>query len=184
MTKRLLVALLIWGALSAHATTMVPMYLDDLTAVSQTVAYGKVIASRVEWDEGHTLLYTVYTVVPVEYLKGRLGASFELREPGGDLGDVGMMIAGVPRFETGEEAVLFVWTDPKGYHQVSAFEQGAVGITIDQATGAKTAVRAVALGSARQALAVGATQPATSRVLPQFLDQIRTSVAKTSLSRQ
>ncbi|MBI3934049.1 MAG: hypothetical protein HY316_05110, partial [Acidobacteria bacterium] len=54
-----------------RATTLVPMYLDDLTSESQTVAYGKVAASRTEWDEGHNWIYTIYTIEPAQYLKGQ-----------------------------------------------------------------------------------------------------------------
>jgi hypothetical protein len=167
----------------AQATTVMPMFLDDLTAASQTVVYGKVIASRTEWDEGHNWIYTIYTVVPWEYLKGQLGPSFELREPGGERDGMGTRVAGVPEFQPGQEAVLFVWTDPKGRHQVSGFEQGAVAITTEAATGAKLASRTIPLGTARAGDRPAPAQlsiqpPPSSRALPQLFQQIRSSVAK------
>ena len=163
----------------ARATTMLPMYLDDLTAVSQTVVYGKVMASRTEWDDAHHLIYTVYTVTPNEYLKGQLGSSFELRQLGGEKDGVGLYVAGEPKFEIGEEDVLFVWTDPKGNNQVSAMEQGVVPVTIDS-SGTKIAARPIALGSARALTSPAASLPGTSRSLPELLDEIRSSIAKTS----
>jgi hypothetical protein len=174
--RRWLAALLLALLLPARtpATTLLAMYLDDLTAQSQTVAYGTVIGSRVEWDASHNWIYTVYTVVPAQYLKGHLGASFELREPGGELDGMIMKVSGVPRFHAGQDAVFFVWTDPKGVHQVSGFEQGAVTILTDPVTGAKTASRAIPLGSAR---AAGA-KSSTSRGLPQLLEAIRASAAR------
>jgi len=164
-----------------RATTLLPMYMDDLTAASQTVAYGTVIASRVEWDQGRNWIYTIYTIQPAQYLKGQLGTAFELREPGGELDGIAMVVAGVPHFEVGQEAALFVWTDPTGHHQVSGFEQGAVPIETDAATGSKTARRAMALGSAPAAGAVASDPSASYRLLPQLLDQIRASVAKNSV---
>ena len=101
----------------------------------------------------------------------------------GELDGIGMVVAGVPHFEVGQEAVLFVWTDPTGHHQVSGFEQGAVPIETDAATGSKTARRAMALGSAPAAGAVASDPSASYRLLPQLLDQIRASVAKSHQSQ-
>jgi len=180
--RRWLPALLLLLLIPARtpATTLLAMYLDDLTAQSQTVAYGKVVASRVEWDAAHRWIFTIYTIQPAQYLKGNLGSSFELREPGGERDGIGMNVAGAPHFEVGQEAVLFVWTDPKGLHQVTGFEQGALLIQTDAATGSQTASRSIALGSAR---ATAAVPTASSRTLPQLLDQVRVSVAKTRQGR-
>jgi hypothetical protein len=156
------------------------MYLDDLTSQSQTVVLGAVVAKRVEWDTAHRWIYTIYTVQPSEYLKGNLGVVFELREPGGVLDGVGMRVAGVPQFEIGEEAVFFVWTDPKGYHQVIGFEQGAIPVRTDPATRLKTARRSVPLASVRDRIVGSVSQSFTSRTLPEMFDQIRASVAKSS----
>ena len=178
----LLLALLLPARTSA--TTLLAMYLDDLTSQSQTVAYGTVVASRVEWDAAHRWIFTIYTVQPSQYLKGHLGASFELREPGGERDGIGMMVPSVPHFDVGAEAVFFVWTDPKGFHQVSGFEQGAVSILTDPATGARTASRMIPLGSARTSASASSSSAAsTSRALPQLLDQIRVSVASSRPDR-
>jgi hypothetical protein len=180
MKKWLAVFLMVLAVpLGTHATTMLPMYLDDLTAASQTVVYGTVTSARTEWDEGHQMIFTIYTVVPSEYLKGQLGPTFELREPGGERDGMETIIAGVPAFRPGQEALLFVWTDPQGRHQATAFEQGAVKIETDVATGAKRASRAILLGSARGNLEVATSLPAINQLLPQLLDQVRASVAKT-----
>ena len=104
----ILVLVLLIGRLSAGATTLVRLDLDDLTGESSAVVYGKIVASRVEWNRSRTLVYTVYTVLPVEYFKGRLGPVFELYEPGGTLDGLQMSVAGIPSFSVGQEAVLFV----------------------------------------------------------------------------
>src|SRR5262249_49584942 len=130
------------------ATTLVRMDLDDLTAQSSAVVYARIAASRTEWDGAHTAIFTIYTVEPIEYLKGQLGGTFELREPGGERDGLAMRIASVPVFHAGDEAVLFVWTDKRGSHQVIGFEQGAVHVRTD-ASGAKVAERAIPLGSAK-----------------------------------
>lgn len=174
-------------SLPGWAASVLPMYLDDLTAESQTIVYGRVVASRTEWDQNRRIIYTIYTVVPTEYLKGYLGTTFELREPGGEIGGIVMHVPGVPKFSGGQEAVLFVWTDAAGRHQTSALEQGALKILTDPRTGIRQAIRGIRLGSARQQRAAGlsaaiALQRAaeTGRSLPLLFQQIRLSVARTS----
>jgi hypothetical protein len=190
---RIFMLLALAWATSAQATTTIPMYLDDLTAESQTVVHGTVIASRTEWDENRRMIYTIYTIAPMEYMKGNLGATFELREPGGERDGIGMTVVGVPEFSAGQEAVLFVWTDREGRHQVTAFEQGAVEIATDPQTGVKKARRGIPLGSARATPAAASAVPSailaqqaapeTSRSLPQLFQQIRSSVATRQRSR-
>ena len=160
------------------ATTLLRMDLDDLTAESHAVVFGKIVASRTEWDNAHNLIYTIYTVQPLEYLKGNLGPSFELRELGGTRDGVGMLVSSVPVFTVGQEEVLFVWTDEQGGHQVDGFEQGALEVSTDPATGQKTADRTIRLGSARTASSGTSLASTTSKLLPQLFDQIRFSAAK------
>jgi hypothetical protein len=164
----------------ARATTLLRMDLDDLTSESQTVVYSKITGSRTEWSANHSVIFTVYTVEAVEYLKGQLGASFELRELGGERDGLIMKVPSVPVFTVGEEAVLFVWTDEQGRHQATGFEQGTLGVITDPATGRKMVDRAIRLGSARAASPGPADSPASSRLLAPFFSQIRTSVAKAS----
>ncbi|MCZ6491276.1 MAG: hypothetical protein O7A06_12195 [Acidobacteria bacterium] len=174
-----LLFLLLVLAPSALGTVLLRMDLDDLTAESHAVVYGRIVASRVEWNESRTLIYTVYTVQPLEYLKGNLGPSFELHEPGGELDGLGMQIASVPVFSVGEEAVLFVWTDARGQHQVIGFEQGVLTVQTDLATALKMVNRRIRLGSARTAASAARPAAGTSRFLPQLFHQIRSSAART-----
>ena len=191
MKKLLMLAVLTALSTTAlQATVMSPMFMDDLTESSQTVVHGSIAAKRAEWAPDHHMIYTVYTVEPRRYLKGSLGASFEIREPGGELDGEGFYVASVPQFEIGEEAILFLWTDATGGHQVTAFDQGAVPVA-DTKEG-KKAVRPIPLGSAhteqRSSALVGsaaevvALQPnvaLSEQSLSGLLDQIRVSVALT-----
>ena len=163
----------------AQATTLLRMDLDDLTAESHAIVYGKIVASRAEWNNNHSMINTYYTVEATQYLKGNLGASFELQEPGGERDGLMVRVPSVPVFAVGEEAVLFVWTDPKGRHQVIGFEQGALKVRANSETGEKTVDRAIRLGSARSA-SKASTGSSTSRLLPQLFGQIRLSVAQTN----
>lgn len=194
-TRFLIVAFLLCSASTLHSTVMLPMFLDDLTGSSQTVVLGTVTSRHAEWSADRRMIYTVYTVAPQEYLKGSLGESFELREPGGELDGEGIYVASVPQFEVGQEAVLFVWTDPAGKHQITAFDQGTVGV-VAGAIG-KVATRQIPLGSARNEQAASklvdsAAQVAISlpnvalseKSLSGLLNQIRVSVARTAAAKE
>src|SRR5689334_1154812 len=111
MKKLLMIAALIaLSTATLRSTVMSPMFMDDLTESSQTVVHGSISAKRAEWSSDHRMINTVYTVEPQEYLKGALGTSFEIREPGGELDGEGFYVASVPQFEVGQETLLFVWT--------------------------------------------------------------------------
>lgn len=51
---------------------------------------------------------TVTTLVTGEVIKGMIGRTFEVTEPGGSIGDRFLEIAGVPHFEPGTEVLLFL----------------------------------------------------------------------------
>jgi len=176
--KQIAILLLLLGSVfppRAEGTTLTRLDLDDLTAESSAVVYGKIVASRVEWNQSRTMIFTVYTVLADQYLKSALGPVFELHEPGGVLDGLGMHVAGVPAFTVGQEAVLFIWTDKHGQHQVTGFEQGAFPVRTDPQTGAKVVDRIVRLGSVRTANAVASP---SSRLLSQFVSQIRASAVR------
>ena len=181
--KQIAIVLLLLGSVflpRADGTTLTRLDLDDLTGESSAVVYGKIVASHVEWNSGKTMIFTVYTVQADQYLKSALGPIFELHEPGGDLDGLRMSVAGVPTLSVGQEAVLFVWTDKHGQHQVTGFQQGAFPVRTDPQTGAKVVDRVVRLGSVR---AAGATTPPSSRSLPLFFNQVRASAARARADR-
>ena len=78
----------------ARATVLQRLYLDDMAQKSAVVVHATVLSSRAEWNASHSSIWTVYTVRAHQYLKGFLGETFEFREPGGTVGNVGMYVAG------------------------------------------------------------------------------------------
>ena len=176
--KQIAIVLLLLGSAflpRAEATTLTRLDLDDLTFESSAVVYGKIVASRVEWNQSKTMIFTIYTVLADQYLKSALGPVFELHEPGGELDGLRMSVAGVPAFSVGEEAVLFVWTDKHGQHQVTGFERGSFPVRTDPQTGAKVVSRVVRLGSVRTP---SASVSPSSRSLSLFFNQVRAAKAR------
>lgn len=186
-----LIAVLALAVATAHSTVMLPMFMDDLTGSSQTVVLGTITAKRAEWGPDRRMIFTVYTFEPQQYLKGSLGSTFELREPGGELDGEGFYVASVPQYQVGQEAVLFVWTDHAGKHQVTAFEQGSVTLVLNS-SGVREPARQVPLGSARvtrssnalvdsarETVQLASTAGLSEKSLTGLLNQIRLSVART-----
>ena len=78
----------------ARATVLQRLFLDDMVEKSAVVIHATVLSSRAEWNASRSSIWTVYTVRAHRYLKGFLGETFEFREPGGTVGNVGMYVAG------------------------------------------------------------------------------------------
>ena len=113
----------------ARAAVLQRLYLDDMVDKSAVVVHATVLSSRAEWNASRSSIWTVYTARPHRYLKAFLGETFEFREPGGEVGNLGMYVPGAPKFYADEEVLLFLWTDgSSGRYQCIGFEQGALRV--------------------------------------------------------
>ncbi len=156
------VLILIVAVPAARATVLQRLFLDDMVGKSAVVVHATVISSRADWNASHSSIWTVYTVRAHQYLKGFLGETFEFREPGGTVSNVGMYVAGAPKFLADEEVVLFLWTDGRsGRYQCIGFEQGA--LRVRQEGTVKLVNRSIPV---RPEQAVQARSPLRSRLGP------------------
>ena len=159
---------------TADAAVLRIVDLDRLAEESSAIVQGRIVAARVEWNHGHTAILTIYTVRAERYLKGFLGETFELTEPGGELDGLAMHVAGAPHFRVGEEAVLFVWTDDLyGRHQAIGFEQGVFRVRPEPGTGLKLLSRSAPLPTTQDR-----TAGRTARELNLFLAQVGEAVRR------
>lgn len=95
--------------------TLVPrLSFEELVGQSAVVAHGRVAAVRVAWDAERQNIWTHYEIALEEALKGAPGRTVEIQEPGGELDGMRMEILGVPRYELGEEVVVFAAPTPAG----------------------------------------------------------------------
>jgi hypothetical protein len=176
------------------AATLQVLNLDTMTAESSAVVHGRITSTHTDWsDSQHKMVLTFYTVQADRYVKGNLGAAFEIVEPGGVIGNRSTVVPGAPEFKVGEELVLFVWTDSvRGRHQAIGFDQGAFRVQRDAATGRKTLNHSQPLigggqvvESGKEAQLSGAMRGQhTATELNQFLAQVADSVRRTSQSQQ
>ncbi|MBL8684141.1 MAG: hypothetical protein JNK05_33515 [Myxococcales bacterium] len=101
-------AALVLSAPDAHATTVVPVTVEQLSSRADVVVVATVRSTRALW-EGRLIVTDCELEVRVA-MKGSLapGQTLTLRVPGGVLGDIGQTIPGVPRVERGDTFVAFV----------------------------------------------------------------------------
>ena len=102
-----LVALFLSSAV--HATTVIAPSFEELIAQADIVIEGEVVdtKSRLETDADGTAIVTdVYFRVD-KTLKGEPRTSIVLQFFGGEVGDVGYKVDGMPRFVRGDRDVLF-----------------------------------------------------------------------------
>jgi hypothetical protein len=93
-----------------RATTFVPTDFADLVTEAAAIVHGRVTAARADWADGRAHVDTFVVLEVEEYLKGNLGASFEIRVPGGELGRYRDIVIGAPRLAIGDDVILFVST--------------------------------------------------------------------------
>lgn len=97
-------------AFDARATTVVPVPFDKLVDYAREIFVGEAVASSsrfVDTPQGRAIV-TLVTFRIDDSIKGGLQTQTSLEFLGGQVGDVGMAIAEMPRFHVGDRDVLFV----------------------------------------------------------------------------
>ena len=133
LTLGLLFALV--QCLSGNAAVLVHLTLDEMTDQSSAILLGRCVQVESTWNAAHTDIVTNNIFEVQEYYKGNLGRRVTITELGGQVDTWVAEYTGLPRFAVGEEAVLFVWTDPHGGHQVLGLTQGKFAVQRDKSTG-------------------------------------------------
>jgi hypothetical protein len=111
--------------------------LRAMAARAHAVLVGVCESVRSRWDEGRRTVVTDAVLAVEAYAKGDLGRRVVVTEPGGILPQYNLRVAvaDAPRFEAGERALLFVWTDPRGVHRVLGGARGKLAVRTDPTTG-------------------------------------------------
>jgi hypothetical protein len=130
MAKRVLLAIL-FMAVSAYATTVQRLGLEDLAKKAHTIVVGRVTNSRTYWSANRKLILTNYTFQVAESIKGEAPRNVEITTIGGKIGDVELRVAGMPSFQAGENAVVFL-EQSAGYQTVLGLGQGKFTVTAGQ----------------------------------------------------
>ncbi len=162
---------------AAQATTLVRMNVDQLTASAAVVARVRCLSNESRWDEGQIWTFTTFEVI--ETLKGDVPKQITVRLIGGKVGHLISHVAGVPRFEPGEQAILFLEPTRAGDLSVTSWAQGTFRIRRDPDTGRETVTQDIS--------GLSTFDPATRQFLPggvrnlpleQFKEQVAAAIER------
>ncbi len=113
-----------------------PRSLDQLAAGSDAVARVNFASSESRWENG--TIWTITTVKVAETLKGDLPAEISVRLPGGRVGHLTSTVEGTPKFNPGDDAVVFLKRLRAGGFTVAGWVEGTFRISRDPRSGSQT----------------------------------------------
>jgi len=137
--RRLLLLLALFSLLSLPAvrgTTLVRLSLDQLAAGSDAVARVNFASAESRWENG--TIWTITTVKVVEIMKGDLPGEISVRLPGGRVGHLTSTVEGTPKFNMGDDAVVFLKRSRAGGFTVAGWVEGTFRISRDARSGNQT----------------------------------------------
>ena len=121
---------------SVRATTLVRLSLDQLAAGSDAVARVNFSTAESRWENG--TIWTITTAKVMETMKGNLPSEISVRLPGGRVGHLTATVEGTPRFNPGDDAIVFLKSFPSGGFTVAGWVEGTFRISRDPRTGNQT----------------------------------------------
>ncbi len=111
-------------ATQARATTLIHQDVPALTRGADAIVVGRVVKSESRWTADRRRIVTDVTVEVGESLKGAPAQTVVVRQPGGQVGDIGQRVDGVASFKQGEEVVLFLEQRPDKSFLLEGMSQG------------------------------------------------------------
>lgn len=109
--------------------------MKELTTSADMIIIGKVQEMNSEWNDQKTRIYTKVTLSVDECMKGDPAVqSIELRQPGGEIGEIGEFYSHTAKFAEEEEVLLFVKKDKQNNLRVCRGINGKFPIKLNQLT--------------------------------------------------
>lgn len=93
---------------SVYATVVVNETIEEMAQKSPVIVRGNVLDTAQAWDANHRSIWTTSRVEVLESIKGEAKGTIDVRQPGGQVGDVRVEVAGAAQLAKGEEVVLFL----------------------------------------------------------------------------
>jgi hypothetical protein len=121
---------------AVRATTLVRLSLDQLASGSDAVARVNFSSAVTRWENG--TIWPITTVKVIETLKGNLPGEISVRLPGGRVGHLTATVEGTPRFNPGDDAIVFLKISQAGGFTVAGWVEGTFRILRDPQTGNQT----------------------------------------------
>lgn len=105
--------LLLFGAATARAATVLYRTDAELAALSERIVHGRVLSVRTE-ESATGVIHTVARVAVLEDFTGNADPVIEVQELGGTVGARHLFVPGTPTFTVGKELVLCLEHTPTG----------------------------------------------------------------------
>jgi hypothetical protein len=116
------------AAARADATSVLPLDLNDMVGAAEHIVRARCLGNKVQPD-ADVFAVTVTTFVVLDRAKGTGGATFVVRQPGGEIDGI-VSDFHVPKFRVGDEYVLFMPRSSKlGLAAPVGLEQGVFAVT-------------------------------------------------------
>jgi len=117
---------------SVAATSLLPISLEQLSTRATLIFYGEVLKNQVKQDKqsGQIATFTEFKVI--DLIKGKATDTHTIKQIGGDLKDrnMALRIHGVPRFQVGNNYVVFLPTKSKlGFSSPLGLHQGSFSVS-------------------------------------------------------
>ena len=163
----------------ARSTTVIPPSFDALVSSANTIFVGEVMNVRAEWEatpSGRAII-TLVTFRVEDVWKGNLGAVTQLEFLGGEIGEMGMKVEGIPVFRLGQRDVLFVGGEVRTVSPLVGFMHGRMRVERDRVSGVDR-VRTYdgrALGSVAQ-IGPQRAAPSLASITPMRLSDLESAV--------
>lgn len=169
-------ALLMLLPLTAEATLLEAKSFDEKVEQAASIVVGRCVSKESRWDDAHRWILTYNKFEVEKSLKGFPAREVTIVTPGGEVDNVQQDAVGVPKFNVGEEHVLFVRNTQAG-PTVLYFEQGAYRVVRD-GRGDRTVIPAVSSAVLIDTQAGKAVSPEEPRALREFEGRVRETVKR------
>ena len=183
--------LILFATLTLSASTVVRVDVGQLSQMAIAIVGGRVINITAEKNPDNGYIYSDVTLQVSHAIPSNLaGRKYQFRMVGGELNGKRLHIAGFPRFQVGEDVVLFLNSRPADvFGPTVGLWQGVFFVERDAATGKQTVtdyqhrpildvrdyrfvVGLPRTGKQRAAVAAGSAP--SGLAIDQFFDRIRT----------
>jgi hypothetical protein len=135
MKVRAIVTAAIAAALSSVAvgSTIEHMSLARMAKTAPLILRARCVANVARWDAGE--IWTFTELETEDLWKGRAPSALTIRLLGGSVGNITSTVSGAPRFQAGEDVVLFLEPTRLGDYSIESWAQGTFRIRRDARTG-------------------------------------------------
>jgi hypothetical protein len=119
--------------LTTRATTLMRMSVGKMTQAAEVVVRARCVATATGWDAGEIWTFTKFQTE--DAWKGAPPSLITVRLLGGHTDNLTSTVDGVPRFQAGEDVVLFLTPTTRGDFTIISWMQGTFRVWRNRNTG-------------------------------------------------